>query len=158
MITEKELQEKELAWEKEKDLLERELKIKQEKEELKAKAKGDKEKMSTTKRIVWWMFINCTLIEMLTVWALYKNFELATIFGYSVDFSPLVALIGAVIGEVMVFATYAVKAKAENTVGGIEYERMLHNLSTIDEDNRDLNDFLNETNEEITTATEDAVG
>ena len=158
MITEKELQEKELAWEKEKDLLERELKIKQEKEELKAKAKKEKNKLSTTKRIVWWMFINCTLVEMLTVWALYKNFELATIFGTGVDFSPLVALIGAVIGEVMVFATYAVKAKAENTQGGIEYERMLHNIAIKDEDNRDLNDFLAETKENITTATENAVG
>ena len=158
MVTEKELQEKELAWEKEKDLLERELKIKQEKEELKLKAKGEKAKMSTTKRIVWWMFINCTLIEMLTVWALYKNFELATIFGTGVDFSPLVALIGAVIGEVMVFATYAVKAKAENTVGGIEYQRMVHNLSVANEDNRDLNDYLLDSDKEITTATEDAVG
>jgi len=38
-----------------------------------------------------------------------------------VDFTPIVTLIGAVVGEIIGFAIYAAKAAKENTVGGIVY-------------------------------------
>lgn len=68
------------------------------------------------------LFINCTLIEIFTGYATLKSFELAYSIGYGVDFSPLVALIGAVVGEVIGFAIYAVKSSKENSQGGIVYD------------------------------------
>ena len=41
------------------------------------------------------------------------------------DFSPLVALIGAVIGEVIGFAVYSLKSAKENTKNGIVYEQAM---------------------------------
>ena len=38
-----------------------------------------------------------------------------------VDFSPIVTLISAVVGEIIGFAIYAAKAAKENTIGGIVY-------------------------------------
>ena len=47
------------------------------------------------------------------------------------DFTPLVALIGAVVSEVVGYAVYALKSAKENTVGGITYESAMRQ---IDED------------------------
>ncbi|MBP3801389.1 MAG: hypothetical protein J6I85_05160 [Clostridia bacterium] len=41
------------------------------------------------------------------------------------DFSPLITLIGAVVGEVIGFAIYSIKAAKENTKNGITYELAL---------------------------------
>ena len=57
-----------------------------------------------------------------------QSIYIAQITGYNPDFTPLVTLIGAVVGEVIGFAVYAIKAKAENTSGGIEYETAMYNL------------------------------
>ena len=38
-----------------------------------------------------------------------------------IDFTPLVALIGAVVGEVLGYAIYSLKAAKENTLNGITY-------------------------------------
>lgn len=43
-----------------------------------------------------------------------------------VDFSPIVTLIGAVVGEVIGFAIYAAKSTKENTEGGIIYQNMMN--------------------------------
>lgn len=43
-----------------------------------------------------------------------------------VDFSPIVTLIGAVVGEVIGFAIYAAKSTKENTEGGIVYQNMMN--------------------------------
>ena len=51
-----------------------------------------------------------------------KSFTLVLAIGGVVDFSPLVTLIGSVVGEVIGFATYAYKATKENTKGGITYD------------------------------------
>jgi hypothetical protein len=48
----------------------------------------------------------------------------------SPDFSPLVTLIGAVVGEVISFAVYAVKSTKENSVGGILYDSVMNNNNT----------------------------
>ena len=44
------------------------------------------------------------------------------------DLTPLITLIGAVIGETLSYGIYAAKAKAENTQGGITHDIALYNV------------------------------
>ena len=77
-----------------------------------------KKKISTSKLIVLFLFINCSIIEAFTLWITYKSMEM----GLGADFGPLTMLITSVVGEVISFAIYAVKATKENTVGGVVYD------------------------------------
>jgi hypothetical protein len=79
-------------------------------------------KISTTKILMFFLFINCTLIEIFTGWVTIANLELARDFGIPIDFTPLVTLVGAVVSEVLGLAVYAAKSVKENTSGGIIYE------------------------------------
>lgn len=77
---------------------------------------------TTSKKLIAFLFINCTVIELFTMYVTLKSFYLAYAIGMMVDFTPLVTLIGAVVGEVIGFAIYSLKAAKENTKGGIIYE------------------------------------
>ena len=79
-------------------------------------------KISTSKLLIALLFINCTAIEIFTGWAMVKMLAIALIAGISIDFTPLVALIGAVVGEVIGYAIYSLKAMKENTQNGIVYD------------------------------------
>ena len=79
-------------------------------------------KFSTTKILVAFLFINCTILEIFTGWVTVENLILARDCGIAIDFTPLVTLIGIVLGEVFGFAVYAAKSAKENTVGGLTYE------------------------------------
>ena len=81
-----------------------------------------KKKFSTTKLIVLFLFINCTLLELFTGWVTVQSIQLAKEYMVSVDFTPLVTLIGVVVGEVLSFGVYAAKSVKENTAGGIVYD------------------------------------
>ena len=83
-------------------------------------------KMSTTKKFMLFLFINCTLIELFTGWVTVQNLILAREMGILLDFTPLVTLIGAIVGEVFSFAVYAAKSTKENTKGGIIYEQVIN--------------------------------
>ena len=83
-------------------------------------------KMSTTKKFMLFLFINCTLIELFTGWVTVQNLILAREMGIMLDFTPLVTLIGAIVGEVFSFAVYAAKSAKENTKGGIIYEKVIN--------------------------------
>lgn len=113
---------KETEWKIDKFILEREQKIKKEKQQFKTK-------ISTTKLLMIFLFLNCTAIEIFTGWVTIKSFSLAMMTGAIIDFSPLVALISAVVGEVIAFAIYALKSAKENTKGGIVYETAINNLN-----------------------------
>lgn len=90
----------------------------------------NKKKISATKMIVLFLFINCSLIEIFTGWVTVANLQLARDVGISIDFTPLVTLVGAVVSEVFGFAIYAAKAAKENSKGGIVYDStMRENLS-----------------------------
>ena len=102
-------------WEKEKKILLAKKKIKEEKNGLKNR------KFSTTKLLILFLFLNCTAIEIFTGWATIQSINNAINYGLSVDFSPLIALIGAIVGEVTSFLIYSIKATKENTIGGITY-------------------------------------
>lgn len=123
------LQEKQ--WEKEKSLQERKYKIKKEKRELKSLYAF---KLPTSKLLILFLFINCTLIELFTGWVTIKSIDLATITMVGPDFTPLVTLIGAVVSEVIGFAIYAIKSAKENTEGGIIYETTMAKLQQKDEE------------------------
>ena len=123
------LQEKQ--WEKEKSLQERKYKIKKEKRELKSLYGF---KFPTSKLLILFLFINCTLIELFTGWVTIKSIDLATLTMVSPDFTPLVTLIGAIVSEVIGFAIYAIKSAKENTEGGIIYETTMAKLQQKDEE------------------------
>ena len=113
---EHEIKREEIYWNAEKVILERKQKLREEKREMR-KSK----KMSTTKFLIGFLFINCTLVELFTGWATAQSLKISSMTGNPMDFSPLVTLIGAVVTEVMGFAVYAVKATKENTANGITY-------------------------------------
>lgn len=113
---EHEIKREEIYWNAEKVILERKQKLREEKREMR-KSK----KISTTKFLIGFLFINCTLVELFTGWATTQSLKISYATGNPMDFSPLVTLIGAVVTEVMGFAVYAVKATKENTANGITY-------------------------------------
>lgn len=119
---------KEHRWQREKEVLERKYELKQEKREFK---KQFLPKISTSKLLIFFLFINCTIIELFTGFVTLKSLDLTTLTMANPDFTPLVALIGAVVSEVVGYAVYALKSAKENTAGGITYEAAMRQ---IDED------------------------
>lgn len=118
---EKQIIQQEKQWEKDKLLIERQQKIKEERHALVSF------KPSTTKIIMVFLFLNCTLVEIFTGWATVQSLNIALETMTYVDFTPLTALVGAVVSEVIGFGVYAVKATKENTTGGIVYEQAMLN-------------------------------
>lgn len=140
---EHEIKREEIYWNAEKVILERKQKLREEKREMRKP-----KKMSTTKFLIGFLFINCTLVELFTGWATAQSLKISYTTGNPMDFSPLVTLIGAVVTEVMGFAVYAVKATKENTANGITY--MIAQQS--------LNNNENNPTEENTSDEEEAQG
>lgn len=124
----------ERIWSKEKNLLAREYNIKAEKKSLKEKFFGKKDKIANSKLLIWFLFINCTIIELFTIWVICRELGLAAEGILSPDLSPLMALISTVVAEVIGFGIYALKSTKENTSGGIVYETAMHNLQNQYED------------------------
>ena len=118
---EKMLSIEEKHWEREKEIIKRKRNLKEEQKEI----RHPRKKISTTKLLIAFLFLNCTAIEIFTGWATVQSFVLAKTLGFSVDFSPLVTLIGAVVSEVIGYAIYSIKSTKENTKGGIVYESAL---------------------------------
>lgn len=127
------LQEK--RWSKEKGLIEREETIKAEKKSLREKFKEKKERafVPNSKLLIWFLFINCTIIEIFTIIVIFKELHLAEQGLMSPDLSPLMALISTVVAEVIGFAVYALKSAKENTEGGIVYETAMKKLEQEEE-------------------------
>ena len=119
----RQVEQEEKRWKLEKPLRERQAAIHNDKAEFENK----KRKISTSKLLIIFLFINCTLIEIFTGWAIVNMLSLAFIAGTIIDFTPLVALIGAVVGEVFGYAIYSLKSAKENTVGGIVYDSVINN-------------------------------
>lgn len=120
---------REKAWETEKKILERKNALKREKllfkqqmscRERKIILKFKKPNMS--KALITFLFANCTFIELFSCFIIYQAVRASATSAIAVDFSPLTALIGAVVTEVIAFAIYSVKAMKENTKGGITYD------------------------------------
>lgn len=106
-------------WQIEKENLEKQSKIRHEYQVL---TESTPSKLSMSKKALIFLFINCTMIEIFTGWVTIRNFDLAFAMGIMPDYTPLVALIGAIVGEVIGLASYYVKSTKENTRGGITFE------------------------------------
>lgn len=126
---EHEIKREEIYWNAEKVILKRKQKLREEKREMRKP-----KKMSTTKLLVGFLFVNCTIVELFTGWATAQSLKISYMTGNPMDFSPLVTLIGAVVTEVMGFAVYAVKATKENTANGITYMMAQQSLSNNEND------------------------
>lgn len=121
------LRKKQKNWEQEKDIIIEQIKLKNDKEKIKGH-----NKLSMSKKIILFLFINCTLIELFTGYITIMDLNIAKTTGM-VDFSPMIALITAVVGEVIGFAVYAVKSMKENTQGGITYQAMMNEFEQQEE-------------------------
>lgn len=126
---EKKLAKEEKVWAQEKELLQREYNLKEDKKNFK---NSKKKKMSMSKKLICFLFINCTLIELFVGWVTIKSLNISMVTMYAADLSPLVALVGAVVGEVIGYAVYAIKSARENTVNGITYMYAEHELKKQD--------------------------
>lgn len=123
-MTEKEREDilkEEEEWEQDKIYLEKQKKIKADKRSFFKRLP----KLSTSKLLILFLFLNCSLIELFTGWVTIQSINLVQITMIAPDFSPLITLIGAVVSEVIGFAIYSIKAAKENTKNGITYELAL---------------------------------
>lgn len=119
-------------WKQEKDLLIKEQQMKEEKNEV--LKKQEKRKLSTTKRLTFFLFVNCTIIEIFTLYVTLKQLNM----GMGVDLTPLQMLITTIVGEVIVFAVYSLKSLKENTKGGIIYQTAMNQYNTCSQENQEV--------------------
>ena len=117
---------KRVLWEYKKKIIEQKQSIKEDKFKIKQAEK--KYKPAFGKFVLILLFINFTILELFTGWVTISSFQLAYATGTSPDFSPLITLLGAVLGETLSYGIYCMKAKAENTKNGIVYETTMKNI------------------------------
>ena len=86
---------------------------------------------SWSKLLLIILFINFTILEIFVGWVTIHSFAIASIIGVMPDFTPLITLLGAVIGETISYGIYSAKSKAENTEGGIVYEQAKWEMNRI---------------------------
>ena len=122
----KKMEKRMARWEIEKSLLQEKEKIKLEKAVI--SKKEEKTKLAFGKLLLIFLFINFTLLELFTCGITLYSFSLAFAIGLAPDFTPLITLLGSVIGETLSFGIYCAKSKAENTKGGIIYETALKKI------------------------------
>lgn len=109
-------------WKLEKQILEKKQQIKKEKAQLLREEK----KVTTTKKLVTYLFVCATAIQLFTGYLMIVQIQLLKQgIIITLDTSPLISLIGAVVGEVMVFAVYAIKSFKENkSMADLDFEKM----------------------------------
>ena len=71
---------------------------------------------------MWLLFILCLGVIIFTGYITLKEFSLAYTFGIMPDFTPLVTMIGAILGATIDIAAYFVKSTKQNTKGGITFQ------------------------------------
>lgn len=108
-------------WNARKPLIQTQNQIEEEKKELTIERIKTKFP-SCSKIFASFLFINFTILEIFIGWVTIKTFSLALSIGVMPDFTPLVTLISAVIGQTFSYGIYAFKSKAENTKDGIIFE------------------------------------
>lgn len=95
---------------------------------MKRQEKKEKKKMSASKKLMLFLFINCSIIELFTLFIIFYSFPFAAAIGVLPDFSPLTTLISTVVAETISFGIYSLKATKENTKGGIVYDATIQAL------------------------------
>lgn len=127
----KKLELQEESWSKEKQILEREYSLKEDKRSFEQKHK--RKKMSTSKKLITFLFVNCTVIELFVLWVTVQSLHLAMLTDTIIDFTPLVTLVGAIVSEVIGYAVYAIKSAKENCEGGVVYMQAQNELAVANE-------------------------
>ena len=79
-------------------------------------------RITTGKLAMWILLILCLVVIIFTGYVTIKEFSLAYALGLMPDFTPLVTMIGAILGAAIDVAAYFAKSAKENTKGGITYE------------------------------------
>lgn len=79
-------------------------------------------RITTGKLAMWFLFILCVCVIIFTGWITLQQFTLAYAIGIMPSFTPLVTMIGAIIGATIDVAAYFAKSAKENTQGGIIFE------------------------------------
>lgn len=87
-----------------------------------------KETISWSKILLILLFINFFALEFFICGITLYSLSIATTLAMMPDFTPLITLIGAVIGQTISYGIYIAKSKAENTKDGIIYETAMYNL------------------------------
>ena len=109
------------VWDMRRPLIETQNQIEEEQKELQITHRKNKFP-AWSKVLLVFLFVNFTLLEIFIGWVTVKTFSIALSIGMMPDFTPLITLIGAVIGQTLSYGIYSSKSKAENTEGGITYE------------------------------------
>ena len=107
--------------------------------EEKKEIKDEKRKIkfpSQSKIFLIFLFLNFTALEIFTGYVTVQSLIIANMTGLMPDFTPLVTLLGAVIGETISYGIYSLKAKAENVQGGIVRDLAIRNYE-MNQDNDD---------------------
>lgn len=121
------LQRQEQEWAKEKEILEKQYSLQEDKKSFSEQHR--RKKLTTSKKLITFLFINCTVIELFVLYITIRSMILAETIMLSPDFTPLVTLVGAIVSEVIGYAVYAIKAAKENCANGITYMKVQHELS-----------------------------
>lgn len=112
-------------WDKERPLLETQKQIRNERKEIiKSKIKLP----SYSKLFLIFLLINFTALEIFTGWVTVESFRLAFETAGTPDFTPLITLMSAVIGETISYGIYCSKSKAENTIGGVVHDLAMNQM------------------------------
>lgn len=99
-------------------------------------------KLSTSKKLIIFLFANCTLIELFVLFVTILSVMQVPITLVPADFSPLNTLVGAFVAETVAYAVYALKSMKENTEGGIVYESAMNEVSEDEEDDLEPEDSI----------------
>lgn len=75
----------------------------------------------TSKLVLWFMLILLLAIVIFTGYVTIKMMAVAASIGGMMDFTPLVALISAMVGQVLITLGYFAKSTKENSEGGVTY-------------------------------------
>lgn len=79
-------------------------------------------RITTGKLAMWILLALCFIVIIFTGVVTIKEFSLAYALGLMPDFTPLVTMIGAILGAAIDVAAYFAKSAKENTKGGITYQ------------------------------------
>ena len=104
-------------WERKKEIIILKQDLEKSKKQIKNRNKQQKQKMATSKFLMFFLFISCTIIEFFTLMATLKTINMGT-----PDFGPLQTLIGVVVAQVIGYSVYSLKSMKQNTKGGIVYQ------------------------------------
>lgn len=111
----------EKRWAEEKEIIDR-------RNRLKDARKGKKKKIETSKLVLWFMLILLLSIILFTGYVTLMMMNIAANTSSMMDFTPLVALISAIVGQVIVTLGYFIKSSAENREGGVTYLNAQYSL------------------------------